>query len=68
MAKSVYRIRKTITDSFSKAVFMSDGKGDILEFNHFNEASEFYKKMNANSSSNYRYHIWETEKKIEDDK
>ena len=47
---------------------MSDGKGDILEFNHFNEADEFYKIMNANSSSNYRYHIWETEKKIEDDK
>jgi hypothetical protein len=64
MAKSVYRIRKTIIEE-DISVFMKDSSRDILEFNDFNEASEFYKMMNANSSSNYRYHIWET-KKIEE--
>ena len=28
---------------------MKDSSRDILEFNDFNEASEFYKMMNANS-------------------
>ena len=61
MAKSVYRIRKTITEK-GVSVFMNDSLGNILEIVDFNEVSKLCKIMNVNSDNNCKYYIWEDKK------